>query len=163
MPLGDPLEGLVEKALSRVRDPELDMPITELGMVKDVALEKGFLRVTILMPTYWCSPNFTYIILEDARRELDRELRPLGVKPLVVLEGHHDAEKITRCVNEGLRFEECYQGEAVEGLEELRLRFREKALLARLRGLVTLLSSKGLGLADISALKIEDVGVEGDT
>lgn len=67
----------VYKALSKVYDPELDEPITRLGFVREVKIGDS-VEVVISTSTYWCSPNFIYMILEDARREISRAL---GIDP----------------------------------------------------------------------------------
>src|SRR3970040_2382478 len=55
------------RALSSVTDPELDEPITDLGFVKNVSIEDGVVSVDITTSTFWCSPNFVCMMLEDAR------------------------------------------------------------------------------------------------
>ncbi|BAA81254.2 hypothetical protein APE_2242.1 [Aeropyrum pernix K1] len=148
----------IVRALEAVRDPELDIPITELGLIDSITTGSGeVVEVTIRMPTYWCSPNFTYMIVEDARKALEKLVGPARVK--VFLKDHHDGERITKCVNSGLRFEECYPEEAGEGLEGLRARMREKAFLARLHGLIRILLRKGLTLGELERLRLEDLEV----
>lgn len=152
----------VYRALSRVRDPELDKPITELGFIKEVKVHRGrgAVEVSMILPTYWCSPAFAYMMLEDARKVL---LKLGGVKRVTVnLLDHHDAERISRCINEGLTFEECYGDEAGEGLSDLRRKMMERSFLARLYRLVSLLTLKGLSYLDILSLKLEDVKIEGE-
>lgn len=151
----------VERALSRVRDPELDMPITDLGFVREISLEPGGgVRVRILMPTYWCSPNFTYMILEAARREL------LGLgwarRVEVLVEGHHDSHRINQCVNRGLSFRECYPEEATDSLEGLSRLFRERALRSRLYGVLMILSRRGVDPGSLEGLRLKDVSLRGD-
>ena len=151
-------EGEVLRALSRVHDPELDTPITELGIVdKIVVSDDGSVEVAIVMPTYWCSPNFTYIILEDVKLALSRLKGVSRVR--VVLKGHHEAERISRCINEGLKFDECFPDEAKGSVEALRSKFKEKALRARLYALIKVLLRRGFRLSEIAQLELDDVAV----
>jgi len=57
----------VTEALSAVRDPELDEPLTDLGFVKDVRIDGGQVTVTLWLPTYYCAPNFAYMMAVDAK------------------------------------------------------------------------------------------------
>ena len=41
-------------ALARVHDPEIKRPITELGMVEDVQIEGGLVRLTVLLTVAGC-------------------------------------------------------------------------------------------------------------
>ena len=60
----------VLERLDRVLDPELDESILKLGFVESLEVELGRLTVELRLPTYWCAPNFSYLMAEDARREL---------------------------------------------------------------------------------------------
>lgn len=57
-------------ALGRVRDPELDQPITDLGFVAALRVEADLVRVELQLPTYFCSPNFAWLMVADARDAL---------------------------------------------------------------------------------------------
>ena len=63
-------EAEVLEALSGVRDPELDEPVTSLGFVSRIEREGDAVSVRLRLPTYFCSPNFAYIMAEDAKRAL---------------------------------------------------------------------------------------------
>jgi ATP-binding protein involved in chromosome partitioning len=49
-----PTVELVREALSKVNDPEIKRPITELGMVDDIAIENGAITTTILLTVSGC-------------------------------------------------------------------------------------------------------------
>lgn len=49
-----PTVELVREALSKVNDPEIKRPITELGMVDDIAIEGGAITATILLTVSGC-------------------------------------------------------------------------------------------------------------
>ena len=57
-------------ALSGVRDPELDEPITELGFVSDLEIEGEAVYIRLRLPTYFCAPNFAYLMVADAREAI---------------------------------------------------------------------------------------------
>ena len=54
-------------ALSGVRDPELDEPITDLAFVSGLELDGDRVSVRLRLPTYFCAPNFAYLMVADAR------------------------------------------------------------------------------------------------
>ena len=54
-------------ALATVRDPELDEPITDLGFVGSAEVRDGRASVRLRLPTYFCAPNFAYLMVADAR------------------------------------------------------------------------------------------------
>ena len=151
----------VLRALSRVYDPELDRPITELGFVRSVKVGDT-VEVEITTSTFWCSPNFIYMMLVDARREVAEELRIQVDKVRVYIRDHLDEERINRCVSEGLSFRECFGEEATGDLELLRRVFKEKSLRSRLYQLALVMKRKGLTYEDIVSLRVESVVDRGD-
>jgi len=52
----------VRRRLEEVLDPELDESIVALGFVKAIDLKDGALTVTLKLPTFWCAPNFAFIM-----------------------------------------------------------------------------------------------------
>src|SRR3954452_23523803 len=83
----------VLKALETVRDPELDEPITALGFVADcVVSAAGDARVRLRLPTYFCAPNFAYLMVADA---YDAVSALPGVRHTeIVLDDHFAADTI---------------------------------------------------------------------
>ncbi len=65
-----PLEHRVWDALGSVMDPELDEPVTTLGFVEDWSVEDGVARVRLRLPTYFCAPNFVWMMVADAHDAL---------------------------------------------------------------------------------------------
>lgn len=54
-------------ALDAVRDPELDEPITKLGFVSEcIVSAAGDVVVRLRLPTYFCAPNFAFLMVADA-------------------------------------------------------------------------------------------------
>jgi metal-sulfur cluster biosynthetic enzyme len=116
-------------ALDTVRDPELDLPITELGFVADCTLSAdGTAEVRLRLPTYFCAPNFAYLMAADA---YDAVTAVPGVRAgRVALQDHFAADAINAGVAAGLGFAATFDGEAVGELHELRTDFLRKAVLA---------------------------------
>ncbi|SET50001.1 protein of unknown function DUF59 [Salinibacillus kushneri] len=57
----------VIKKLDKGYDPELDQPLTDLDFIDEVTIKGNHVEVQFRLPTYWCSPNFAYIMAEDIR------------------------------------------------------------------------------------------------
>ena len=61
------LAGAVYAALATVRDPELDQPVTTLGFVASCTVSaEGQAQVRLRLPTYFCAPNFAFLMVADA-------------------------------------------------------------------------------------------------
>ena len=117
-------------ALSGVRDPELDEPITDLDFVSELEVEGGTAFVRLRLPTYFCAPNFAYLMVADAKAAL---LSVPGVeRARVVLDDHYASQEINAGVNEDHGFDGAFADET-EGpdLEELRTVFRRKSFVSR--------------------------------
>ncbi len=116
-------------ALDTVRDPELDEPITALGFVSSCRMSAaGDVQVRLRLPTYFCAPNFAYLMVADAYDAVSAlpEVRSAEV----VLEDHFAAEAINAGVAARAGFAVSFAGEAVGELDELRRMFLIKAVLA---------------------------------
>lgn len=143
-------------ALATVTDPELDEPITELGFVRSVFIDDDGVTVHLRLPTAFCSPNFAYLMASDALDAL-RELNDIG-QVRVLLDDHHDSEKI----NSGLAADAGYLGtfgvEAEESLAELRDVFWRKAHTAAMeRAISSLLHQKPMDVEQIGHLLLRDL------
>jgi metal-sulfur cluster biosynthetic enzyme len=142
----DPLsEAGVLAALRGVLDPELDEPIVELGFVRQVELASGpagaRVRVMLRLPTYWCAPNFSWLMAADVREAL--LAHPGIAEAEVVLLDHHASSEISAGVNAGRSFAEVFEGEATGELGGLRDLFRRKAFIVRQERLVRSLTRRG--------------------
>jgi metal-sulfur cluster biosynthetic enzyme len=116
-------------ALGTVRDPELDEPITSLGFVAACTVSRdGDAEVRLRLPTYFCAPNFAYLMVADA---YDAVTAVPGVRTArVLLEDHFAAEAINGGVAAQAGFAQSFDGEAVGELHDLRRDFLRKAVLA---------------------------------
>ena len=65
-----PTEAAVLDALSGVRDPELDEPITDLKFIADLRVAEDAVDVRLRLPTPLCAPNFAYLMAADAKTAL---------------------------------------------------------------------------------------------
>ncbi|MCT2586953.1 iron-sulfur cluster assembly protein [Actinophytocola gossypii] len=132
----------LREALGTVLDPELDQPITELGFVSSATLADGHAEVRLRLPTYFCAPNFAYLMVADAH---DAVLALPSVSSVDVrLEDHFAAEEINAGVAGGAGFAGSFPGEATEELDALRTTFRRKAYLASLDRLAARLAAAGV-------------------
>jgi metal-sulfur cluster biosynthetic enzyme len=151
---GHPMVVQVLAALDTVRDPELDEPITALGFVAACTVSSDSdAEVRLRLPTYFCAPNFAYLMVADA---YDVLARLPGVRTVrVVLEDHFAADPINAGVAAGAGFATTFDGEAVGELHELRADFLRKAVLAGTHQVCqTLPAGQRAGLA---ALTLGDV------
>ena len=129
-------------ALSGVRDPELDEPITELAFVSELEIEGDAVFVRLRLPTYFCAPNFAYLMVADAKAAA---LSVPGVRRArVVLDDHYASGEITGGVNEEKGFDGAFPDETESpDLEELRSTFRRKSFVARQEKLCRALLAEG--------------------
>ena len=116
-------------ALETVRDPELDEPITSLGFVTSCTVSAdGDATVRLRLPTYFCAPNFAFLMVADA---YDAVCALPGVRRTsVVLEDHFASDAINGGVAARAGFVRSFDGEAVEELDRLRADFLRKAVMA---------------------------------
>ncbi|MGH3665076.1 MAG: iron-sulfur cluster assembly protein [Egibacteraceae bacterium] len=142
-------------ALAEVRDPELDEAITELGFVAGVEAADTTVRVRLRLPTYFCAPNFSYLMVADARRAV-RAL-PGVCHVEVALDDHFAAAQINAGVAAGSGFEDSFPGLADDDLDDLRRQFRRKALLARQHRLCAPLLEDGRSPAELAGMRLGDL------
>jgi metal-sulfur cluster biosynthetic enzyme len=116
-------------ALETVRDPELDEPITSLGFVASCAVSAdGDAEVRLRLPTYFCAPNFAYLMVADAYDAVS--VLPGVRRASVVLEDHFASDAINDGVAAQAGFVQSFDGEAVSELHGLRADFLRKAVMA---------------------------------
>ncbi|GIF69216.1 hypothetical protein Ais01nite_72510 [Asanoa ishikariensis] len=143
-------------ALEGVRDPELDEPITTLGFVASASLsEDGDAAVHLRLPTYFCAPNFAYLMVADA---YDAVSTVDGVRRAeVVLDDHFAADAINEGVAARAGFVASFQGEAAGELDELRVSFLRKAVLAGTDLVCRPLVDAGSSPAALAAMTLGEV------
>lgn len=153
----------VYAALDQVYDPELDAPITDLQFVAEVAIEGDHVLVRYNVPTFWCAPNFVFMMSHDIRHEL---AQVPGVGAVTVLVSNNCVEdQVNAGVNAGKSFEETFSDDidgSGESLEELRRIFTTKGFLARQDVLLRRLRQAGLADEAILDLSLDDLVVAGE-
>ena len=143
-------------ALDAVRDPELDEPITTLGFVSTcVVSAAGDAVVRLRLPTYFCAPNFAFLMVADAYDVVSAlpEVRTADV----ALEDHFASDQINAGVAARAGFVASFAGEAVDELDELRRTFVTKAMLAGTDQVCRQLMAAGTDRADLAGLTLGDV------
>lgn len=128
-------------ALDHVYDPELDQSIRELDFVAHLDVSDTDVRVTLRLPTYWCSPNFAFIMMED----LDHALTALPwVKAAhITLIDHESAEALNQGIARHQPFSQVF-AESTGDLATIRRVFKEKAFYSRQKQVIDYLKTHGL-------------------
>jgi metal-sulfur cluster biosynthetic enzyme len=143
-------------ALSSVRDPELDEPLTSLGFVSGLEIEDGSVNIRLRLPTYFCAPNFAYLMVADARAAA---LSVPGVRRTsVILDDHYASGEINRGVNDEEGFDGAFPGETESpDLEELRSVFHRKSFVARQEKLSRALLAEGYSPEKLAKMRLAEV------
>ena len=151
-----PAVGRALRALATVRDPELDEPITALGFVTSCTVSAdGDARVRLRLPTYFCAPNFAFLMVADA---YDAVSGVAGVRSTeVVLEDHFASDAINGGVAARAGFAASFDGEAVSELHGLRADFLRKAVLAGTDQVCRPLLAAGTSRAALLAMTLGEV------
>jgi metal-sulfur cluster biosynthetic enzyme len=153
------LEADVRSALDAVLDPELDRSLMELGFAEARIDGQNRVTVELRLPTYWCAPNFAYLMAHDAREAVSRVP---GVSAVDVrLVDHFAALEITEGVAGDEAFDEVFSGLSDgSGLEQLRRLFFVKAFLASQGAVLRRLLREGRTPAEVSEMRLG--ALEGD-
>jgi len=151
-------EAAVLDALSGVRDPELDEPITDLKFVAHLQVAEDEVDVRLRLPTPFCAPNFAYLMVADAKAAV---LSVPGVeRARIVLDDHHASPEINAGMAEGRGFEGTFPGETEgESLDELRAIFRRKSFVSRQEKLCRALLAGGYTSKELAEMRLEEVPV----
>jgi metal-sulfur cluster biosynthetic enzyme len=131
----------IYSALESVTDPEIDESVVSLDFVSEVKIdEDNRIDIEFRLPTYWCAPNFAFLMASDMRdavSELD-----WVAHVTVRLVDHFSAELINRGVARRQDFRDAFPGETDDDLSALRQKFlgqayqrRQELLLKHLFGL----------------------------
>jgi len=142
-------------ALSTVRDPELDESIVDLGFVTESSVIDGHAHVRLRLPTYFCAPNFAYLMVADAH---DAVSGVPGVESAsIVLEDHFASTEINAGVAAGAGFVGSFGEEAAAELGELRLTFQRKAHTACLERACQRLMNAGWTISLLPKAELRDL------
>ena len=143
-------------ALSGVRDPELDEPITDLKFVAALRVAEDAVDIRLRLPTPFCAPNFAYLMVADAREAV---LSVPGVQRVrVTLDDHHASSESNAGMATERGFEGTFPGETEgESLDELRIIFRRKAFISRQEKLCRMLLATGYSAAELAETRLGEV------
>ncbi|MCW3014893.1 MAG: hypothetical protein JWO02_1985 [Solirubrobacterales bacterium] len=147
-------------ALSGVRDPEIDEPLTDLGFVAGVHVDGATVDVHLRLPTYFCAPNFAYLMVADAL-EAVRAL-PEVRDVTMTLDDHFASGEINGAVATGRGFEAAFPGESTGELPELRDLFTRKAFTARQSRLCDALLRAGRTVEELADIRLGALGGDPD-
>jgi metal-sulfur cluster biosynthetic enzyme len=153
-------EERIYRAIADVLDPELDESLVKLGFIDRVEVNGPDVSITFKLPTYWCAPNFAYLMAADLRRQASSV--PGVRNARVILLDHCAEDEVTGGVNQGQTFTEAFPGEATDDahLEELRCIFLRKGFLMRQDTLLRHLLRLGLDEATIAVLRVSDMRID---
>jgi len=143
-------------ALASVRDPELDAPVTDLGFVSScVVSAAGDVQVRLRLPTYFCAPNFAFLMVADA---YDAVSQVAGVRHAeVILDDHFAADAINAGVAARSGFVQAFGELAAGELDELRTDFVRKAVLAGTDRVCRPLLAAGRSIDELAGLTLGDL------
>jgi metal-sulfur cluster biosynthetic enzyme len=155
-PVGSPAISVddVMAALSQVRDPELDEPITDLQFISAVRVVDNEVEVDVRLPTYFCAPNFVYLMMADARDAL-RNLPGVRTLRLRLLD-HFVADAINAGVAGHTGFAATFPGLADGELDQLRVSFQRKAHEASQERLARVMLKSGTDIDGLGRATLSD-------
>ncbi len=149
--------------LDLVMDPELDEPVTDMGFIEAVSVagpttghNASTVEIAFRLPTYWCSPNFAFLMAEGIKREV--ESLPWVSQAIVTLHDHMAADAMNAVINTGGAFSDVFS-ELMPGenLDALREKFDHKAFQRRQEVVIKALLAQGYPWSDIVSLTLADL------
>ncbi|MDL5155198.1 iron-sulfur cluster assembly protein [Actinomycetospora termitidis] len=168
-PTSEEVVGRVWEALRTVRDPELDTDVVSLDFVASVEIDSAdgsgrVARVSLRLPTYFCAPNFAFLMVADAWDAVS------GVEGLtdveVTLIDHFASDAINAGVAARAGFVHSMAGtevgEAVSELHELRRTFTERALMAGTDLVVRPMMREGTTPEQVAAMTLGEAPASDD-
>src|SRR5690348_1998480 len=102
-------EAMVYAAISDVLDPELDEPLVKLGFIDHVEVNGPDVQIIFKLPTFWCSPNFAYLMATDLRDKV-RTLPGIGNVHIGLID-HCAEDEVTNGINQGQSFAQAFPEE----------------------------------------------------
>jgi metal-sulfur cluster biosynthetic enzyme len=152
-------------ALEDVTDPEIDESVTSLRFVTRVEIEADTqVRIQFRLPTYWCAPNFAFLMASDMRDAVEQ--LPWVAGASVELLDHFSAPLINRSVALKQDFRDAFPGETEGDLSQVRRTFLGKSYQRRQELLLRHLLSKpidpgwllGASLQELKKVSLDDAG-----
>ena len=106
--ISSPFQQEVWNRLDNVMDPELDEPVTDMGFIEEVLIDgENVVEVAFRLPTYWCSPNFAFLMAQGIKQQV--EMLPWVARVNVRLEDHLSADDICAAVNEDRNIDDVFR------------------------------------------------------
>ncbi len=131
----------VVQALGDVCDPEIDQPVWDLGFISELAVTGTHVGVVLRLPTYWCAPNFSYIMMEDIHEAISNLSWVEDIN--ITLTDHESGAALTEGIARGTSFSGVFPTQSSGDLKALREKFQEKAFYARQKAVLDLLLPTG--------------------
>jgi len=156
----------VRAALEAVTDPEIDESVVALEFISALAVSPaGEVAIEFRLPTYWCAPNFAFLMASDMREAVAALSWVQAVT--VRLVDHFSAELINRGVAREQSFRAAFPGESDDDLAVVRQKFLGKAFERRQELLVRHLLGQGQRPEGLTALSLRGLralplGAEGE-
>jgi hypothetical protein len=120
-----------------------------------VHVEGSRVHVRLRLPTYFCAPNFAWLMVEGSRSAV---LSVEGVEDAVVeLDDHFASDEINGALSRGAGFDQAFAGETLGELTELRELFERKAFVARQASVCDALLRAGRTPHEVAALRLSDL------
>jgi metal-sulfur cluster biosynthetic enzyme len=143
-------------ALESVTDPEIDESVVSLEFVSEVKIdENNGVQIEFRLPTYWCAPNFAFLMASDMRDAVS-ELDWVG-EVTVKLVDHFSAELINRGVARKQDFRDAFPGETDDDLSALRHKFLDQAYQRRQELLLKHLFGQGYNPTSVLGLHLSEL------
>lgn len=149
----------VWRRLAGVTDPEMDESITDLRFVAAVEIEDDDVTIEFRLPTYWCAPNFAFMMAEDIRDCVSKLGWVHDVR--VRLVDHFASAAINDGMAKGSSFTQTFPSEATDDLVELRRVFRRKAFKTRQEKLLRHLIRSGRSSEALVCLSVRELREDG--
>ena len=146
----------VWSALSAVTDPEIDESVTALEFISALEIEgQNRVRIEFRLPTFWCAPNFAFLMASDMRDAVAglEWVEDVSVKLL----DHFSADLINRGVALKQDFRDAFPGETDDDLTDLRKKFLGKAFEGRQELLLRQLLATGYDPAWITQVTLREL------
>ena len=156
----------VWSALDAVTDPEIDESVVSLDFVTELKIDSSNrVEIEFRLPTYWCAPNFAFLMASDMRDAVTalEWVRDVSVR----LSDHFSADLINRSVALRQDFRDAFPGETDDDLSAIRQKFLGQAFERRQELLLQYLMARGYGpdwiarasLSELIGLELDQEGV----
>ncbi|HZU17881.1 MAG TPA: iron-sulfur cluster assembly protein [Candidatus Dormibacteraeota bacterium] len=150
------LESDVEAALQTVIDPELDRSLSELGFARAVVAPGGDVTIELRLPTYWCAPNFVFLMAQDARDAVEAVPGVRSVR--IELPDHFATEEITGGLARRRSFDQAFPKLSDgSGLHPLRRMFWAKGFMVWQERLARRLLAAGRSVGELATMRLGEV------